>query len=277
MEQYLRKNRFGSWIDGMGLRLLLMLLSMLWFVYLWGLALPSLLAGMALGLMGQMLLTRYRQSTVSRREAALRQRLGGELMLEDMLLASARQAHFQAALLLGERYPLTMRRVTDDGMLCESDGELLLISCVRMPRESELSAGDLATCQRACLAHDAVRGVLCPLGKASPKVLAKAEQGRVPIRVIRREALQALAGQCSPATDEQLIALGQRRKRRPDAAGGLMKGLLRRDKAVRYMLYGTGLMLLYVVSASPLYPVPGAVCLTLGVLSLCDRQTEERL
>lgn len=277
MEQYLRKKRFGSWLDGAGFRILLMLLSMLWFVYLWGLALPSLLAGTALGVMGQLLLTRYRQSTVERREAALRERLGGELMLEDMLLAPARQAHFQAALLLGERYPLTMRRVTDEGMLCESGDEQLLIACVRMPRDGELSAGELYACQRACLRHEAVRGVLCPLGKVSPKVQAKAEQGRIPIRIIRREQLQALAGQCSPATDEQLVALGQRRKRRPDASGALMKGMLRRDKAARYMLYGTGLTLLYVITASPLYPVPGAVCLTLGVLSLCCRQTEESL
>ena len=276
MEQYLRKNRFGTWMDGLGLRLLIQVAALMWFVWLWGLALPSLMAGMALGLMGQMALTLYRRCTVVRRERALRSRLGGEMMLEEMLLAPARQAHFQAALLLGDRYPLTMRRVTDDGMLCDYRGETLLISCLRMPPENELSVGDLAACQRACRENGAARGVICPLGKVTPKVAAKAEQGRVPLRIIRRDVLLDLAGQCSPATDEQLIELGKR-KRRPAATGGRPNGLLRRDKAARYMLYGTALMLLYILTASPLYPGPGAVCLTLGVFSRCGTGEENVL
>ena len=276
MEQYLRKNRFGTWMDGLGLRALIQLLALMWFVWLWGLALPSITAGLALGLMGQMALTLYRRCTVVRRERALRSRLGAEMMLEEMLLAPARQAHFQAALLLGERYRLAMRQVTDDGMICEYQGETLLISCLRMPAECELSVGDLAACQRACREHGAARGVICPLGKVTPKTAAKAEQGRIPLRIIRRETLLELAGQCSPATDEQLIALGKR-KRRPAASGGRLNVLLRRDKAARYMLYGTALMLLYVLTASPLYPGPGAVCLTLGVFSRCGTGEENVL
>ena len=268
MEQYLRKNRFGTWMDGLGLRLAIQLTAIMWFVWLWGLALPSVTAGMALGLMGQMALTLYRRCTVVRRERALRYRLGGEMMLEDMLLAPARQAHFQAALLLGERYPLTLLRVTDDGTLCRYRDETLLVSCLRMPPENELGTADLAACQRACLEHGATRGILCPLGRVHPKTAAKAEQTRIPLRIIRRETLLDLAGQCSPATDEQLVALGQRRKR-PATAGGFLRGLLQRDKAPRYMMYGTALMLLYVLTGSPLYPAPGAVCLTLGVFSRC--------
>lgn len=276
MEQYLRKNRLGTFLDGLGLRLLIQLAALGWFVWLWGVTPPALTAGTALGFLGQMTLTLFRRCTVARREQALRCRLGGELMLEDMLLAPARQAHFQAALLLGEKYPLTMLRVTDDGMLCRYGEETLLITCLRMPPEAELCSGDLAACQRACLEHGAARGVLCPLGRVTPRVLVQAEQGRLPLRIIRRETLLALAGSCSPATDEQLVALGQR-KRRPNASGGLLKGLLRRDKAERYMLYGTALMLLYIVTASPLYPAPGAVCLTLGVFSRCGTGEESIL
>jgi len=275
MEQYLRKNRFGTFVDGAALRLLILLAGIGWFVYLWGLGLPSLLAGTALGILGQLLLTRWRLSTVTRREQALRRRLGGELMLEDMLLAPARQAHFQAALLLGERYPLEMLRVTDDGMLCRSGEDTLLVSCLRIPVDSELSAGDLAACQRACKAQGAARGVICPLGKVSAKILARAEAGRIPLRIIRREELLQLAGQCSPATDEQLVALGKRR-RRPDTPG-VMQVVLRREKAGRYMLYGTALMALYILTGVRFYPVPGALCLTLGVLCRCARQETGRL
>ena len=270
MEQYLRKKRLGSWLDGAALRLLIMLVGIGWFVYLWGTGLPALLAGLALGMLGQMLLTRWRQSTLNRREEALRRRLGAELMLEDMLLSPARQAHFQAALLLGEKYPLEMLRVTDEGMLCRSGEETLLITCLRMPSESELSAGDLAACQRACREQDAARGVICPLGKVNAKILARAEMGRIPLRIIRREELLSLAGQCSPATDEQLVALGQRR-RRPDNASSAMQVILRREKAGRYMLYGVTLMTLYIITGVRFYPVPGALCMTLAALCRCTR------
>lgn len=276
MEQYLRKKRFGSWLDGAALRLLIMILGIGWFVYLWGAGIPSLLAGVALGLMGQMLLTRWRQSTLSRREEALRRRLGAELMLEDMLLSPARQAHFQAALLLGEKYPLEMLRVTDDGMLCRSGEETVLIACIRMPTDGELSAGDLAACQRACREQGAVRGIVCPLGKVSAKILARAETGRIPLRIVRREVLLALAGQCSPATDEQLVALGQRR-RRPDNASSPMQVILQREKAGRYMLYGVTLMILYIITGVRFYPVPGALCMTLSTLCRCTRSETGRL
>lgn len=276
MEQYLRKNRFGTWMDSLGLRAAIQLAAVGWFVWLWGLALPSLTAGMALGVLGQMALTLYRRCTVVKRERALRSRLGGEMMLEDMLLAPARQAHFQAALLLGEKYPLTMLRVTDEGVLCRCRGETLLIACLRMPPEAELSTGDLAACQRACMEHGAARGVICPLGKVTPKITARAEEGRVPLRIIRRETLLTLAGQCSPATDAQLIELGQR-KRRHAASGTLMQGLLRRDKAERYMFYGAALMILYILTGAIMYPVPGAVCLALGVLSRCGSGEENVL
>lgn len=276
MEQYLRKKRFGSWLDGAALRLLIMLLGIGWFVYLWGAGLPSLLAGVALGLIGQMLLTRWRQSTLARREEALRRRLGAELMLEDMLLSPARQAHFQAALLLGEKYPLEMLRVTDDGMLCRSGAETVLISCIRMPADGEISAGDLAACQRACRGQGAARGIVCPLGKVSVKVLARAETGRIPLKIIRRELLLALAGQCSPATDEQLVALGQRR-RRPDNASSAMQVILQREKAGRYMLYGVTLMVLYIITDVRFYPVPGALCMTLAALCRCTSGEAGRL
>lgn len=268
MEQYLWKNRLGTWMDGLGLRLAIQAAGLIIFMGMWGLNLPSLTAGLALGVMGQMLLTLYRRCTVARRERSLRQRLGGELLLEDMLLSPAREAHLRAAKLLGMKYPLTLLRVDDDGALCRYGAETLLVVCLRMPSDAELGAGDLAACQRACLAVGADRGVLCPLGKITPRVAARAEQGRIPLRLIRREALLALAGRCAPATDEQLVALGARR-RRPETGGGLMRGLLRRDKAPRYMLYGTALMLLYVVFGARAYPVPGAVCLTLGALSRC--------
>lgn len=274
MQSYLRKARLSTLADNAGLRLTILLAALGWFIYLWGLSLPALLAGCALGIMGQLALTHYRRRTVDRREAALRRRLGGELLLEEMLLAPARQAHFQAALLLGQRYPLTMERVTEEGMLCRSGEERLLVGCIPLPEGSEVGKGNIVTLQRACRKHGVERGVACVTGRCSRKVEAWAAEGSIPVRIIRREVLLALAGQASPATDEQLIRLGKR-KNRP-AATGVVQTILRRDKAKTYMLYGVGLMMMYLVTGLRYYPIPGGVCMLLAVLCRCGKG-EERL
>ena len=49
MQQYLRRGRLSALMDGIGLRTMLALAAVGWFVYLWGLTVPALLAGGALG------------------------------------------------------------------------------------------------------------------------------------------------------------------------------------------------------------------------------------
>lgn len=276
MQTYLHKGRLSAVADDIGLRAVVALLAVGWFVYLWGLTVPALLAGAALGTLGQMALTRYRRRTVHRREAALRCRLGGEMMLEEILLAPPRQAHFQTALLLGERFPLVMERVASEGMLCLSRGERILVSCAALPENCEISPSQLAAYQRACREHGVSRGVVCVTGKCSAKTEAWAEEGPIPLKIVRRDTLLEIAGRVRPATDEQLVALGQRRKRL-FPSGGLRRNLLRRDKAGRYLLYGTGLMLLYILTGLRYYPVPGAVCLLMATLCRVGKREEEYL
>ncbi len=276
MEQYFRRNRLAEVMDGLGVRALIYAAAVMWFVWLWGLTAPALLAGAALGTLGQLARTRLRRRTVARREKALRSRIGAELMLEDMLLSGVRDAHFRAALLLAERWPITLQEAGEDGALCCQGTERLLVICLRMPPDSELSAGDLAAGQRAVKKCGADRGVLCVLGKASPKMLARAEQTAIPLRIIGRETLLALAGRMAPATDEQLVALGKRR-RRPASRGGVLQLIFRRDKAQRYFTYGLTMTLLYVISSMRIYAVPGMVCLTMAVMCRTGRSGEEEL
>ncbi len=276
MEQYLRRSRLGSAMDDLGLRAVIALAAVLWFVYLWGLGIPAILAGLALGLMGQMALTRYRRRTVSHRETALRQRLGGEMLLEDMLLAPPRQAHFQAAMLLGQKHPLTMLRATEDGVLCRYGEETLLIACLRMTAEGAATPDALLPCLRACREHGAQRCVACVMGKCPTATLAWAEESKIPLRLIPREELLLLAGQASPATDDQLVVLG-RRKNRHDRWKQLRSRMLRRDKARKYMLYGTMLLLVYVLTGLPYYPLPGLICLLLAVGSRYFSRGKETL
>lgn len=276
MERYLRRNRLSEILDGLGMCALLYLLGTVWFVWLWGLNTASLLAGAALGTLLWTARSQWRKHTVDRREKALRSRLGAELMLESMLLSEPKEAHFRAALLLAEKWPLTMETVETEGVLCRQGSERLLVQCVRIPEDGELSAGDLLSAQRAVRQTRADKAVLCVLGKVSPKIAARAEQALVPLRIIRRDTLLAIAGRCSPATDEQLIELGKR-KRRPAGQGSIAQLVFHRDKARRYHLYGQLMLILYILTGARLYAVPGMVCLTMAVMSRISRQTADRL
>ena len=154
METGFKRNLLAELLDSVGRGVLLMALGIGWFVFLWGLNLPALLAGIALGTLLLLLRRLYRQTTLVRRETALRCRIGGELLLEKMLLSEAKEAHFQAALLLEEKWPLRMQRITADGALCRQEkpsggAETLLVQCVRMPPEGELSIGQLVEAHRA--------------------------------------------------------------------------------------------------------------------------------
>ena len=169
-----------------------------------------------------------------------------------------------------------MQSVKEEGVLCRQGEETLLVQCIRMPEDGELSVGDLLSAQRAVRRLKADRAVLCVLGKASPKVAARAEQALVPLRIIRRETLLALAGQYAPATDEQLIELGKRR-RRPAGQGSITRLIFRRDKARRYHLYGVGMLILYILTGARLYAVPGMVCLTMAVMCRWGKRSAEAL
>lgn len=235
METGFKRNLLAELLDSVGRGVLLMALGIGWFVFLWGLNLPALLAGIALGTL----------------------------------------------LLLEEKWPLRMQRITADGALCRQEkpsggAETLLVQCVRMPPEGELSIGQLVEAHRAMQRQQANRVVLCVLGKAPPRVIARAEQMPTPIRVIRRETLLALAGRLSPATDAQLVALGQRKRRTPQR-GSLLSIMTQREKAPRYWGYGLFMLILYILTGSAWYAMPGTVCLTLSVVCRSGQAEEARL
>lgn len=276
MERYLRRNRLSEWLDGLGLCALLFLLACLWFTWLWGLNAASLVAGGALGILLCTARSQWRKRSVHRREKALRARIGAELMLESMLMAEAREAHLKAALLLQEKWPLILQEATEDGVRCTQGDTTLLIQCIRIPADGELGMGDLLSAQRAAKRHRAEKAVLCVLGKATPKVCARAELALIPLRIIRRETLLALAGRLSPATDEQLVELG-RRRRRTEPQGSLHRLIFRPEKAVRYHLYGLMMLLLYLLCGAKLYALSGLICLTMGTLSRCAAGEGEKL
>ena len=275
MEQYLRRNRLAALADGLGALAAIYAGAALWFVWLWGLGAPALLAGAALGTLLAMARACLRSRLLHRRERALRSRLGAELLLEELLLAEAQEAHRRAAELLNARWLLAVKRTTAEGALCRYGEEALLIRFLRMPQEGALSEGELLAAQRAARGAGADRCVLCVPGKTPPAILAKAERTVTPIRVIGRGTLMELAGRLHPATDEQLVALGRRKRR--VTRGGILALVFRRDKARRYFAYGLAMTLMYLLLGVRVYAVAGMVCLTMATLCRTGRTEDEAL
>lgn len=276
MEQYLRKSTLAGLLNCMGVRVVLMICGIGWFVWLWGVSVPSLLAGCALGILLVMAVNRLRAHAADDRGETIRRQIGGEMALENLVMMPPAQVHRQAAQWLQMRYPLVVQSVDEHGARCQYDHETLLIQCTARPGACEIGCMDAVALQRACHACHADRGVLCLTGKPDKRLTAYVENSEVPIRLISRETMLMLAGQASPATDEQLLALKQRKERRA-AAHGAMKVLLHPSKAKRYMGYGMGLMLMYILTGVRWYPIPGALCMGMAVLCRCSRHAAERL
>ena len=117
-------------------------------------------------------------------------------------------------------------------MLCRYGTETLLVSCLALPPEESAEPAHLLAVQRACRRHRADRGVVCLTCKCSAAAKKYAEDNLFPLRLMEREELLALAGQAWPATDEQLVALGKRKKKGFPLAALLCRYLPRRTETL---------------------------------------------
>ena len=269
------KTQWAARLDQLGLRFLILLLSLLWFIGLWGLSLASMVAGLAMALMGCTLLRLGQNKTTAQREAALRRRIGGELALEAVIAVPAHKAHFQGALWLGSGHPaLEMLRAGKNGVLCRYEGETLLVSLIAAHPSEKIGCGPLLALQRNLEGAD--RAVALLTAPATREAQQYAAQAQPSIHLIDRETLAHLAGACAPATDEQLVALGKRRRQKADRQAWL-RHILARSRTRRYLLYGLGLLALYGVTRLPYYPVPGMILLCLALMSRVYPRQPDRL
>lgn len=275
MEEYLQKTRLSQRLDAVGLHFLLLMLSVGWFVLLWGLRLTALLAGGALYGLLAVILQKGRDSRLKRKEQRLRRQLGGEMALERLLLTAPEKAHFEAAVTLSLRYPLTLLRMEEAGVLCDLRGEKALVSFVQLPRKDAVTPAQVLACQRAARALGAERAILClPCGIREDAREQAAAGPRVTF--LSRERMTALFGAQAPATNDQLVALG-RRKQQKTPLRHWFRRVLDRGKARRYALYGGLLLGLYLATGLLCYALPGLMCAFLAAACHCGREEEEGL
>lgn len=276
MEQYLKKTRIAGLLDGIGLKIAVFVFADLWFIILWGVTWPAIGAGAALGIMVLLAIRLGKKRTVDTREQLLRQRIGGELAMEALLMADPRKAHFEAALWLSVRYPVQLTRAHDEGVICALGKEKLLVCCLNHHPSDKISCGDLVACQKAGKRLETDRVAACCTAPLTQEANRYAQESQPPVRIIQREQLIRLAGAAAPATDQQLVDLGKRAKRK-GSRKEWVKHVLSPHRSRRYLWYGLGLMVMAYFTRLPYYPVPGVICLCLAVLSKCYKQGEEPL
>lgn len=237
-------------------------LGVCWFVYLWGLSLPALSAGLAFGTLIWLCARLFGKKSVEKREAQMRRMLGGELALERLLMLPPRHAAFQAAIWLAPRYPLEMQRAVDWGVIGTLGGERTLMRLISQHESQSISAQQIVEAARETREHKAERCLLCVTAPLSREAAAYASEAQVSITTVKRDELSALAGLCSPATDEDLSRMSKKGKKRPSAKEWARLAL-EPARARRYLWYGAGMAALAFLTGQWVYPLPAAVCLLL--------------
>jgi len=275
MQEYLQQSRIGGLADRIGIHFLVFILSMGWFIFLWGLCLPALAAGLALYCLFMMIIKKARDGRLIRREKQLRIRIGGEMALERLLTADPARAHFEIALLLSMTHPLSMLKTTGEGMICTLKGEQLLIALIQCPLSSRITPEHVLLLQRQVRTQRAARGILCAPCAISPEARQQAK-GDIPITFLAKEVLIQMLGEANPATDAQLIALGKRKRTRATGKQWLSL-ILDPRRFFRYALYGALLLTLYFITHLPYYAVTGIICLLLSALTRCYREKKDCL
>ena len=238
MERYRPKTALASAADHLLRLLIAWLAGVGWFVALWGLSLPALTAGTALGGLFWLCARLLGKKRMQKKEAALRRTLGGELALEKLLLLSETETVTQCIHWLQSRTNLQITEPMSKGGLGTWDGASVLFRLFAQHPGTEITSQQVSEVIREAL--------------------------QVKTRLVGREELIQLAGACSPATDEDLCRLKQRKPKRRSAREW-MKVVLHPSRAKRYFWYGAGLAALTLVTGQRFYPIPAAICLLLFI------------
>lgn len=262
MQKYKPKTPLASLTDRLLRALVACGLGVAWFVYLWGLRLSALTAGVAFGGLIWLCARQFGKKSTQRREKQMRRLIGGEMALSRLLLMPPRHAAFQAALWIAPKCPVHMQKAITWGVTGTLEDRPVLVRLIAQHESVPVTVQQVIEAAREMRQAEAQSLVLCLTAPATRDALTYAAAADPPIRVIARQELIDLAGLCSPATDEDLRRLGRQRKKRRSPEEWLSL-VLDASRARRYFWYGVGLSLLALLTGQRFYPLPAALCLCL--------------
>lgn len=274
MEKYKQKSQLAVVMDKLLLHLFLLGLGVGWFAFLWGISLPSLLAGLSLGFLLLQCVRLFQKMTVQKREQEMRRLIGGELALDKLLIMPPRHAAFQAAMWLLSKAQLELIKTTESGVLCKHGEKKIYVRLVAQHKSLSVSVQQIIDAHKESLIHKMDQCIVCVTAPVSREACAYAETCEVKIQIVSREEMIRLAGMCTPATDEDLSKLGKRGR---SGVGWRqwVNHVLAPKRAKRYFLYGLGLAGLYFLTGLWYYPIPSILCLVLCILCKVHRPKEE--
>ncbi|MCI6375485.1 MAG: restriction endonuclease [Clostridiales bacterium] len=266
------KNRLAAMLDRLALRLVLFALCVLYFLRLWKSGPASLLAGIGLFVLVLVTLALLEQRTLTLRDRLLRERAGGMIALEELLLMpSSRAADTVCSLLCSV---LDAQPLGGAKMLYE--GETWLVRCAQCVQGSNASEGDVLAAHRARVEADADKCALISTGGFSPAATRAAEWMEPPVRLIGGRQLAQLAGRLHPATDEE-IARHARRARVPFSFARIRALALAPAKLRRYLVCAFLLLLLYLLYGSLMTLAAALLSYLLAILCARENRRTFRL
>lgn len=237
-----RKNKVAAALDHLALYTALFGGCVFYFYTLWRSGPASLLAGGALFALVLLLLLLLEKRTLTRRDRLLRERIGGMLAIEDLLLLPNSQASQQVCALLCDTFGAEL--LADAKMVYE--GETWLIRCAQLLQGSSASQGDVLAAHRSRIESGADRCALVSTTGFTPDAIRAAEWADPPIRLISGRQLASLHGKLHPASDQEIAAHLSRQKK-PFSWQRIRALALSPAKARHYALCACMLFALYIV------------------------------
>lgn len=264
------KNRFAAAIDHVALRIAMLLFSILYFYVLWHSGLYSLLAGGGLFALLLLTLSLIRQRTLRIRDRLLRERIGGSIYLQNLLLLpNAKAAQSVCALLCR-----ALDAHDEGGARMVYEGEDWLVRCAQCLPGSAAGPGDVLAAHRARTECGAQRCALACTTAFTPEAIRTAEWVDPPVRLITGRQLALAAGQQHPATDAD-IAAHAKQKKTPYTRARLFALAFSPAKTKRYLTCALLLLLLYLLTDSRAALVFMLVSFLLAIA--CSRENRKRL
>ena len=264
-----RKNALATALDRLALRTLVLTLCVGYFLFLWRNGAASLLAGSALFtliMLGAMLLEKR---TLSTRDRMLRERVGGVIALDELIMMPGSAACTRVCQLLQKA--LDAIPLSGNTMRCNEEVWLIRL-CQCLPGTTA-SQGDVLSAHRARIEAGADKVALACTAGFSPEAIRAAEWADPPVRLIGGRQLALLFGKLHPATDED-IARHLARQKKPYSWARIRALALSAGKLKRYLLCAFLLLMYYLIAHSIAALLASLLSFALAIL--CDRENKRR-
>lgn len=240
-----QKNKTAAFLDKLALRLLVGIGCFAYFLFLWQHAALSLVAGLGLFALVLLSFSLLEKRTHTRRDRLRRERIGGAMAIEELILLPNAQAAQRICTLLCQALHAQPLRPA----IMRYQEDTWLVRCAQCLQGSSVGESDVLSAHRARAEAETAQCLLVSTGLLSPAAIRAAAWFDPPIRLIDGKQLAALAGRLHPATDEDIAALAKRR-RKPFSLSRLRAIALSPTKLRQHLLCAFLLLLMYLSTRS---------------------------